>query len=207
MDEKQGTCSPGDPNRFWDRERLATQGFKCVGKHVQIDQDAIFINPQFIEIGDRTRIDMGVLISAGPKGVRLGCNVHLGTNSLLFGGRGRIEIHSFGGVSSQVRIYTVTDNYLGDSLSGPTVPDEFKDMNEGNVILEKNVMIGSGSLLLPSVRMHEGSVCCAHTVVTHDVPECIVIAGHPARRILKRNLDILRQKRREYLHSIGEEDD
>ena len=45
-----------------------------------------------------------------------------------------------------------------------------KDSNHGQVLIEKNVFIGPHCVILPNVRIGEGSVIKAGTVVTRDVP-------------------------------------
>lgn len=203
MPLKEPSCFPEDPGRFLNDWQLRKLGLGFCGRDVQIDRDAQFIFPEHIHVGDRTRIDAGVIISAGPQGVYLDYNVHLGANSLIFGGGGRVEIAAFSGFSSQVRCYTATDDYLSNCLSGPTVPAEFKNVQYGDVILGRCVMVGSGCLLLPNVHLREGCVCCAHTVVTRSRDPGEIILGHPARVIGCRDLDVLRELRKGYLTSIG----
>ena len=45
-----------------------------------------------------------------------------------------------------------------------------KENNQGKVVIEKNVFIGPHCVILPNVRIGEGSVIKAGTVVTRDVP-------------------------------------
>lgn len=55
------------------------------------------------------------------------------------------------------------------------------------VILEDDVWIGFGAIVLPGVRVGEGSIIGARSVVTNDVPAGVVAAGNPARvlRVLR----------------------
>ena len=45
-----------------------------------------------------------------------------------------------------------------------------RDVNHGHVIIEKNVYIGPHCVILPNVRIGEGSVIKGGTIVTRDVP-------------------------------------
>ena len=54
------------------------------------------------------------------------------------------------------------------------------------VVIENNVYIGAGSLILPGVRIREKAVVGAGSVVTNDVESNTIVAGVPARKI-KRN--------------------
>ena len=47
--------------------------------------------------------------------------------------------------------------------------------------LEKGVIIGAKVLILPRVRIGSKSVVAGASVVTHDVPPGMVVAGMPAK--------------------------
>lgn len=60
----------------------------------------------------------------------------------------------------------------------PPSPDEVRP-----VVIEDNVWIGSRSVIFPGVRIGEGSVVSAASVVTIDVPPNTLVAGNPARKV------------------------
>ncbi|MEZ6065747.1 MAG: hypothetical protein R3B90_08585 [Planctomycetaceae bacterium] len=143
------------------------------------------------------------LVSAGDAGVELGINVHLAAYSMIFGGGGRVRVGPFVNLSSQVRCYTVSDDFRGDVLAGPTVPEEYRNVQRGDVTLESCVLVGSGCLLLPGIILGEGSVVGAHTIVSKDVAAGAVVRGNPVREVGRRNVEVLRGLTRRYLESIG----
>jgi acetyltransferase-like isoleucine patch superfamily enzyme len=49
--------------------------------------------------------------------------------------------------------------------------------------IERNVWIGFDACILPGVRIGEGSIVGARSVVTQDVPPFTIVAGNPARII------------------------
>ena len=49
------------------------------------------------------------------------------------------------------------------------------------VVIEDDVWIGAGAILLPGVKIGRGSVIGAGSVVTKDIPPMCVAAGDPAR--------------------------
>ena len=58
---------------------------------------------------------------------------------------------------------------------------EFADPAGPSVIVEDDVRIGAGSVLLAGVRVGKGSVIAAGAVVSMDVPENHMAVGNPAR--------------------------
>lgn len=191
-------------DRFLSRDEVEAVGFARVGRDVQIDRDAVFLAPERIEIGDRSRIDLGVVLSAGPEGIVIEENVHIGARSMLFGGGGRITLRAFCGLSSLVVGYTATDDYTGDYLCGPTVPEQFRHVQRGPLFIDHFVLVGSGALLLPGAVLRAGAVVCAQTVVSKEVEAGTILVGRPARAIGRRDVSRLHALCREYLTSIGD---
>ena len=76
----------------------------------------------------------------------------------------------------------------------------------GRVTIGDNVFIGAGSVILPGVKIGNNSIIGANSTVTHDVPDNMVYAGNPARKIY--SLDEYIAKERERMNSsprYGEE--
>ena len=59
------------------------------------------------------------------------------------------------------------------------------DNKQGQVVLKKNCKIGSHSVIMPGVTIGENSIVGAHSFVTEDIPDNIVAAGVPAKKIKK----------------------
>ena len=53
----------------------------------------------------------------------------------------------------------------------------------GNIVIEDNVWIGAGSIILKDIKIGFGSIIGAGSVVTKDVPRNVVVAGNPAKII------------------------
>lgn len=49
------------------------------------------------------------------------------------------------------------------------------------VVIEDNVWIGAGAIILPGVRIGENTVIGAGSVVTKDIPSNVVAIGSPCR--------------------------
>ncbi|MBR6125886.1 acyltransferase [Candidatus Saccharibacteria bacterium] len=53
----------------------------------------------------------------------------------------------------------------------------------GRVVIGNNVFVGTQTLILPNVRIGNNVIVGAGSVVTKDVPDGMVYAGNPARKI------------------------
>jgi maltose O-acetyltransferase len=58
---------------------------------------------------------------------------------------------------------------------------------ERPVVIENDVWLGANVIVLPGVRIGEGAVIGAGSVVTRSIPRMTVAAGNPARVIRQRN--------------------
>ena len=53
------------------------------------------------------------------------------------------------------------------------------------VVIEEDVFIGPGVIILPNVRIGRGAVVTAGSVVTHSVPPMTLVQGNPAKPIAR----------------------
>ena len=83
-------------------------------------------------------------------------------------------------ISDSVRLYTVEHQY-GDVKKPPSK----QGVKMADIVIEDNVWLGSGAVVLQGVRLGKGSVIGAGAVVMKDVPPHTVVAGVPAR-VIKR---------------------
>lgn len=79
--------------------------------------------------------------------------------------------------------------YITDANHGVAPEAAIKDqpMETKPVIIEDEVWLGAGVIVLPGVRLRQGAVIGAGAVVTKDVPANTIYAGVPARAIGWRN--------------------
>ena len=57
----------------------------------------------------------------------------------------------------------------------------------GGIIIDNDVWLGVGVIILDNVHIGKGSVIGAGAVVTRDIPADSIAAGNPARVLRKRN--------------------
>ena len=80
---------------------------------------------------------------------------------------------------------TITDNSHGEDYENEVslTPIKRPLYSKGSVVIGKNVWIGDKVTILPNVKIGDGSVIGANSVVTKDVPSYCVAAGNPAKVI------------------------
>jgi len=176
--------NPFDPGYYTDSD-LKEFGFKSLGKNILIAKNCTIIDPGTISIKSNVRIDSYTTIISGSVGISIGNYVHIGAGCYLSGGYG-ITLEDFSGLSQGVRIYSQTDDYTGGSFTNPTVPKEYVKFKRGAVKLEKHVIVGSGSIILPGCTLLEGSSIGALSVIRKSTESWKVYLGNPAKPILDR---------------------
>lgn len=175
---------------FLTREEIASLGFASVGENVLISSKASFYGTSNIRIGSNVRIDDFCVLSAGQGGIILGNYIHIAVYSSLIGSE-TISVMDFSNVSSRVSIYSSNDDYTGEFMTNPMVPVEFTNVSKAPVIINKHVIIGSGSIVLPGVSLGTGVAIGAQSFVRRDCEDFNIYAGNPLRKIRARSMDLL----------------
>jgi len=177
------------------REAIDAMGFQYVGDNVQISDRASFYGVSRISLANDIRVDDFCVISAGIGGISIGNNVHIAVGASLIGG-GKITLCDFVGISSRVSIYSSNDDYSGAYMTGPTLTDEFTNVQHADVFLGRHVIVGSGSVVLPGITLEEGVAIGALSLVTKKCDAFGIYAGNPARRLKERKRDLLDLEKR-----------
>jgi dTDP-4-amino-4,6-dideoxy-D-glucose acyltransferase len=175
--------------------QLASVGFGSVGTGVLISDKASIHNAIKIRIGDHVRIDDFTVISAGDSGIVFGHHIHIACQSSLIG-RGAIIIGDYSNISSRVAIYSSSDDFSGNAMTNPMVPGEFTNVASLEVRIGRHVVIGSGTVVLPGVTIHDGVAVGALSLVKADCMEFTIYAGIPARAIKPRSRRLLEMERK-----------
>lgn len=172
-------------NSFYTQEELLELGFKSVGQNVLISKKASLYSISNMSIGNNVRIDDFCLLSGK---IVIGNYVHIAAFVALFGGSKGIFLEDFSGLSSKATVYAVSDDYSGEVLTNPTIPDKYKNLYEAPVMLRKHVIIGAGCIVLPGVELKEGSAFGAMSLITKDSMEWSINCGCPAKKIKDRKV-------------------
>jgi galactoside O-acetyltransferase len=170
---------------FLTHTELIKIGFNRIGKNVLISDAASVYNPKKISIGDNFRLDDFCILSAGNGGIVIGNYVHIACHSCVIGGD-QVEILDYSNISSRVSIYSKSDDFSGDYMTNPCVPEHFTNVISKPVKIHKHVIIGSGSVILPGVTLHEGVAIGALSLVTTTCQANNIYAGSPLKLIKPR---------------------
>ena len=173
---------------FHTEEELKKIGFKSIGKNVLISRLTSIYNPQNIIIGNNVRIDDFCILSGK---IELGNNIHISAGSFLFAGEAGIKMMDFSGLSSRCAIYAVSDDYSGQAMTMPIIPEHFRKVTEKSVTLGKHSLIGTGTTILPGANVAEGTAVGAMSLVIEPTQPWKIYVGIPARPIKDRNKNIL----------------
>lgn len=159
-------------------------GFARVGHDVTVWPLAKVIAPERIAVGDSVIVDDFSLIMAGER-TSIGSFVHIASFCSLVGG-GELVMDDFSGLSGGVRVYTGNDDYLGNSLTNPTVPAPYRATIRSFVRVGRHAIVGANSVILPGVTIGEGASIGANSLVTRDCDPWTVYVGSPARPLKAR---------------------
>ena len=176
-------------NSYYTPQELERIGFEKYGSDVLISRKCSIYSADKIELGDHVRIDDFAILSGG---IKLGNYIHISAYTGLFAGEAGIEISDFATISSRVMIYAVNDDYSGETMTNPMIPDQYRGVVEKKVVIGKHVIIGSGSLVLPGVRIGEGAALGAMSMAKNNLTEWKMYAGIPCQYIKDRKRDLQR---------------
>ena len=180
--------NPFDEGYFTTKE-LRKMGFKKVGEEVRIARNSTIIGLKNISFGNRVRIDAYTNLICETGEIVFGSNIHIGAGSYI-GGLGGVEFGDFSGCSQGVRIYSATDDFSGESLTNPTIPIAYRKVKRGKVLVDKHVIIGSGSVILPGNTLGEGSAVGALSLVNQNLSPWFIYAGAPVRKLHERSQNL-----------------
>ena len=170
-------------NDFYTEEELKQLGLKNYGKDVFISKKASIYGAENISIGNNVRIDDFCILSGN---IEIGNFVHISAYSALYGKYG-IKIGNFCGISPRSILFSVSDDFSGNYMISPMVPEKYTNVSGGVIILNNYVQIGANSIIMPSVEFFEGAVCGAFSFVKENCEPWSVYAGIPAKKIKSRN--------------------
>lgn len=132
--------------------------FKSCGKNVNIERMAFFGRGNDIVIGDNSGIGINCTI---PPNTVIGKNVMMGPNCYFF-----------------------AHNHRFDRLDIPMIEQGFYPSK--SFVIEDDVWLGRGVMVLPGRTISKGSIIGAGCVLTKDFPPYSIVGGNPGKIIRSR---------------------
>lgn len=170
---------------FLTDTQIQALGFKKVGTNVLISDKASIYNAENISIGNNVRIDDFAILSAGVGGIEIGSNIHIACHA-SFIGAGKITLGDYSNYAAYTCILSSSDDFTGEYLISPVLPDEFRKVKSADVTIKDFVVLGIRTTVLPGVTMGKNSGTGAMTLIKKDVPENELWIGCPATRLMNR---------------------
>ena len=173
---------------YYSDQELTRFNFKKLGKNVKIGTLTSIHRPELISIGDNSRIDDLCAISGN---IEIGRNVHIAVHCSITASEKIVKFEDFSGMAFACHVFSSSDDYSGKSLTNPTVPAEFKNISDGEVLVGRHTIIGTGSIIFPGVSLAEGTAVGALSVVSKSTTPWGIYVGSPSKRIKERSRDLL----------------
>ena len=122
--------------------------------------------------GDSVRLRMPLVVYH-PESLSIGDRVDIGEFVVL---------RASGGLEIGNRVLIAAHAVL-TTRGHPAEPPRYGRVVDGPVVIEDDVWIGAGAIVLPGVTVGRGSIVAAGAVVTRSVPPGTLVAGIPAEPI------------------------
>jgi PAS domain S-box-containing protein len=181
---------------YYEQQQIARLAdFGYVAPSVTIHHSAVTLGTQ-VFISDR--VDFQQDAGGGP--ITLGIRTWIGSDTLLRTGQGgsivigpvtsigiRCELAAYVAditIGSHVMIASDCHFFSYDHGTEPgLLMQEQKLKAKGPILIEDDVWVGTGVIILSGVRIGKGAVIAAGAVVTRPVPDGAIVAGNPARMV------------------------
>lgn len=153
---------------------------KYCGKGVRIYQLAKICNPQLAEIDDYTMINDFAFIDARSS-LKIGKYCAIAWHTVIEGGANiRIGDRVFLGPGA--KLLSSTYKYNGVYTS-QFIPEGAYEISYGDIIIEDDAYIGSGTVVMPGVKIGEGALVGANCLVNRNLKPWGIYFGNPCKLI------------------------
>lgn len=120
-------------------------------------------------------------------------------NVITFGNRTKLKIGRYVSIAQNVVFMLDVEHYTNHLSTYPFKVKMLKEsssesFSKGDIVVEDDVWIGYGSIIMSGVHLGQGAIVAAGSVVTKDVPEYAIVGGVPAKVIKYRFDENVRNK-------------
>ena len=178
---------------YYSEEELKKFGFCKIGQNVFISRKSSIYGCENISIGNNVRIDDFCILSGH---IEIGDYIHIAAFTALYGGKDGIFIEDFANLSSRISVYSISDDYSGETMTNRMIPDKFKNVKSAPVYIGKHAIIGASCVVLPGVRIAEGSSFGSFSLINSDSEEWSINVGIPAHKMKERSRELLNMEQK-----------
>lgn len=105
----------------------------------------------------------------------------------LFSNDVRLKIGNYCSIAPEVAFILCSDHYTDHISSFPfkvkICGEKWEAISKGDIVVDDDVWIGYGSIILSGVHIGQGAIVAAGSVVSKDVAPYAIVAGTPAKVI------------------------
>jgi len=136
-----------------------------------------------VELGDRVHLHRDIIIEVDAGGsLTVGHDTHIQPRCHFTAAKAPIRI----GSDVQIAPYCAFYPYDHSFAPGELIRNQ-PLTTKGGILIEDDVWLGVGVIVLDGVRIGTGAVIGAGSVVTHDIPDGAIATGVPARVVKMRS--------------------
>lgn len=153
---------------------------KYCGENVILYPLCKIVRAERLEIDDNSRIFDYAFVDAGA-GTKIGKYSFICWHALIEGGaKAIIGDRCFVGPGAKL----LTSTYdLNGFYANEKLPEEVRHTIYGDITLENDAYIGANAVIMPGVKIGEGAVIGANSLVTNNCKAWGIYFGNPAKRI------------------------
>lgn len=177
-------------NGYLSQQEITALGCAAVGDNVLIHRSVILVNPAKLTIGNDVRIDAFSVITCGNLACSIGNHVHISTH-VLVAGRAGFDLGDYSGLSAGARLFTTSDDFSGEFLTGPTLPKNVTNASHQKITIGDHAVMGANSVVLPGGGLGEGAILGSLSLAKSVLEPWFIYAGTPARPIKPRSRKLL----------------
>jgi galactoside O-acetyltransferase len=161
---------------------------RACGEDVFISANVEIRRPHLVSVGSHVAIDSGFYCTTA---AQIGDYVHIAPYVTVIGGaEGLLRVAHFSSIAAGSRIICAGDEHLGEGLVGPTIPNQYRDkVLIAPVTFEMFANVGTNVVILPGVKLAEGTLVGACSLVTRSTEPWTVYHGIPAKPVKERRRD------------------
>ena len=135
---------------------------------------ALFLRSMGMTIGKDVAINHGIQVRL-PHRITIGDDVFL-AEDLILDGRGDLTVGSHSSFASRAQVWTAQHDWKSPDFAYVSAP----------VTIGSYCWIGPSAIVLPGVKIGDGAVVAAGSIVVADVDPWTLVGGNPARKLRDR---------------------